>query len=152
MTSEAFIVNFYPDMSGRYLVGNVINKVYFEVLSDGESGLPQPLTFTKAILSKADVSTQSDRSIVINNILEKHNGRSFFEFIPSNKASYMLTVYRSGKTPTVFVLPKVDDKLTAQATLLGDNVGVYDDQSSGITVRVETNGKFEVPEMSKLVV
>lgn len=117
MTSEAFKVNFYPDMSGEYLVGNVINKVYFEVLSDGESGLPQPLTFTKAILSKADVSTQTGQSIVIKEILEKHNGRSFFEFIPSERTSYMLTVYRLGKTPTVFVLPKIDKYLTAQATL-----------------------------------
>lgn len=105
MTGEAFKVEFYPDMSGKYLVKDVINKVYFEVLSDGGTGLSQPLTFQKAVLSKGG-------TVIIEDIKEKHNGRSFFEFIPST-STYMLTVFREGKTPQVFKVPRVDKYLTA---------------------------------------
>lgn len=66
-------------------------------------------------------------TVVLDDILPMHNGRSFFEFVPSKEAKgpYKLRVHRTAESVKEFVVPAADLKLSTQGSLIGEGAGVY---------------------------
>ena len=78
LRDDEFQVKFYPEMTSKRLVPDVRNKVYFQVLTAAGDGDIEHLDFMKATLTY-------DGADIVDDILPLHNGRSFFEFVPSMK-------------------------------------------------------------------